>query len=208
MRKKIENPEKKTLRRYRFMCILSYMIMMLLLFQARDFIEAVFAKSDSYEIRYELAMDTVTNGQQVYKLYKNGEYMSDINPNQYERLDENGNMDIRYCVLMEEAKKLSYSLILGAMMLVVILIANSTGQGTPFTHENAKRIRLIGMLQFALAIVPGLVSFFMSFFKFEYAYAPLTLNGFYMFIIGFAIMVLAQVFDYGVKLQEDMDSIA
>jgi hypothetical protein len=37
---------------------------------------------------------------------------------------------------------------------------------------------------------------------------PLTLNGFYMLVIGFAIMVIAQVFDYGVKLQEDVDSIA
>ena len=208
MSKKIDRPEKKRLQRYHLVTGLATVIIILLLFQAEDFVKALIAKSDSYEIRYELAMDTVTNGQQVYKLYKNGEYMADVDPNQYERLDDNGNMDVRYCVLMEEAKRLTYSIILGAMMFVVMMIVISTGQGSPFTHENAKRIRLIGALQFALAIAPGLVPFLMSFFKFEYAYMPLTLNGFYMLVIGFAIMVIAQVFDYGVKLQEDVDSIA
>jgi hypothetical protein len=109
---------------------------------------------------------------------------------------------------MEEVKRLTYSIILGAMMLVVMVIVGSTGKGSPFTHSNAKCIRLIGALQFALAIVPGLVTFLMSFFKFEYAYLPFTLNGFYMLVVGFAIMVIAQVFDYGVKLQEDVDLIA
>ncbi|MBQ1850417.1 MAG: DUF2975 domain-containing protein [Lachnospiraceae bacterium] len=208
MSKKIDRPEKKRLQRYHLVTGLATVIIILLLFQVEDFVKALIAKSDSYEIRYELAMDTVTNGQQVYKLYKNGEYMADIDPNQYERLDDNGNMDVRYCVLMEEAKRLTYSIILGAMMLVVMVIVNSTGKGSPFTHSNTKRIRLIGALQFALAIVPGLVMFLMSFFKFEYAYLPFTLNGFYMLVVGFAIMVIAQVFDYGVKLQEDMDLIA
>ena len=208
MSKKIDRPEKKRLQRYHLVTGLATVIIILLLFQAEDFVKALIAKSDSYEIRYELAMDTVTNGQQVYKLYKNGEYMADVDPNQYERLDDNGNMDVRYCVLMEEAKRLTYSIILGAMMLVVMVIVGSTGMGSPFTHSNAKRIRLIGALQFALAIVPGLVTFLMSFFKFEYAYLPFTLNGFYMLVVGFAIMVIAQVFDYGVKLQEDVDLIA
>ncbi|MBQ2101498.1 MAG: DUF2975 domain-containing protein [Lachnospiraceae bacterium] len=208
MSKKIDRPEKKRLQRYHLVTGLATVIIILLLFQVEDFVKALIAKSDSYEIRYELAMDTVTNGQQVYKLYKNGEYMADVDPNQYERLDDNGNMDVRYCVLMEEAKRLTYSIILGAMMLVVMVIVGSTGKGSPFTHSNAKRIRLIGALQFALAIVPGLVMFLMSFFKFEYAYLPFTLNGFYMLVVGFAIMVIAQVFDYGVKLQEDVDLIA
>ncbi len=206
---KVKNSaEKKRMRRSNLAVGLSTVIVILLLFQVRDFVRAMVAKSDSYEIRYELASDTIGNGQQVYKLYKNGEYMSDIDVNQYELLDENGKTDVRFCVLMEEAKRLTYSIILGAMMFVVMMIVISTGQGSPFTHENAKRIRLIGALQFALAIAPGLVPFLMSFFKFEYAYMPLTLNGFYMLVIGFAIMVIAQVFDYGVKLQEDVDSIA
>ena len=185
----------------------AYVIVLLLMFQTRDFIGAIFAKDDSYEIRYEEPIG-VTNQQKIYMLYKNGQYVEDADLNRLCLLDDQGNTDIRYCVLIKEARRLSYSIILGAMMLVVILIANSASNGTPFTHKNAMRIRIIGGLQFALAVVPGLVAFLMNFFRFQYANLSLTLNGFYMFIIGFAIMVLAQVFDYGVKLQEYMDSIA
>lgn len=189
---------------------LAVIIVMMLLFQARDFIWAVITDSDNYEIRYE-AEDTLTNGQKLYRLYQNGEYVEDIDPNRYSLLDENGNPDIRYCVLMEEARNLSCSIILGTMMIIVILILNSTGAsaaGTPFTHQTAKRIRMIGCLQFALSIVPGLIPFLMCMFKFQYVHANFSMNDLYMFVIGFAIMVIAQVFDYGIKLQEDIDSIA
>ena len=98
--------------------------------------------------------------------------------------------------------------ILSSMLIIVIVIVNSTIEGAPFTRQNAKRVRLIGVLQLALAIVPGLVSLLMKFFKFEYANIQFHWTDFYMFIIAFAIMSLAQVFDYGVRLQEDVDSIA
>ena len=63
-------------------------------------------------------------------------------------------------------------------------------------------------MQLALAVVPGLIAFTMKFFKFEYSSLRFQWPGFFMFIIAFAIMTLANVFDYGVKLQEDIDSIA
>ena len=96
----------------------------------------------------------------------------------------------------------------GLGLIVVIIIVNDTIEGAPFNRKNVKRIRLIGALQIALAVVPGLAAFLMKFFKFEYGNFQLQWTGFYMFIIAFAIMSLAQVFDYGVKLQEDVDSIA
>ena len=185
----------------------SFFIAMLLLFQVQDFVEEIFTKRDAYEIRYEMPLG-VTNGQKVYVLYRNGKSFNDVDINEYMLLDENGETDLKYCALMHHAKNLSYSLILGAMMLVVILIANSAIESSPFTHKNVNRIRLIGALQFALAIVPGLVRFLMCFFRFQYVNASFSYNDLYMFAIGFAIMTLAQVFDYGVKLQEDVDSIA
>lgn len=203
----MDQKTKKRQKLIRFSTFVASVITILLLFQIRDFIEAAISKENDYEIRYEEPIG-VTNHQKVYRLYKNGEQMDDIDYNQYTLLDEKGNMDLRYCALMNEARNLAYSLILGVMMIFVILIANNAYQGTPFTHQNANFIRVIGGLQFALAIVPGLVVFLMNFFKFEYANLSLEWNGFYMFVIGFAIMVLAQVFDYGVRLQEDVDSIA
>ena len=76
-------------------------------------------------------------------------------------------------------------------------------------EENCvKRIRIIGILQLLLAIVPGMLAFVMKFIKFTYISTTLTLHDFYMFLIAFIIMMIAQIFDYGVKLQEDSDSIA
>lgn len=198
---------KRRVRRLQITSIISLAIVMMLIFRAKDFVTAVFSKSDSYEIRLEEESDT-EGRQQIYRLYKNGERMRDIDYNRYAVTDEKGNQDVRYCVLMEEAKNLSYAILLGAMLILAIVVAAASADGTPFTKKNAKRIRWIGVLQFGLAIIPGLVWFLMSFFRFEHTSIRLTMTSFYMFAIGVAVMILAQVFDHGVKLQEDVDSIA
>ncbi|MBP5461665.1 MAG: DUF2975 domain-containing protein [Lachnospiraceae bacterium] len=203
----MDKKSKKHLVFQQVCAIIAVAIILLLLFQAKDFVVAAVSGNDSYDVRLEEA-GKLENHQKVYQLFKNGEYYGDVDYNLYSLLDENGNTDYQYCHLISSARSLAFSVILGAMMLVVIVIVVSTSKGTPFTHKNANRIRLIGVLQFGLAIVPGLVKFLMTFFRFDYVSTPLTMEGFYMFVIGFAIMVIAQVFDHGVKLQEDIDSIA
>jgi len=203
----MDKKSKKHLVFQQVCAIIAVAIILLLLFQAKDFVVAAVSGDDSYDVRLEEA-GKLENHQKVYQLFKNGEYYGDVDYNLYSLLDENGNTDYQYCHLISSARSLAFSVILGAMMLVVIVIVVSTSKGTPFTHKNANRIRLIGVLQFGLAIVPGLVKFLMTFFRFDYVSTPLTMEGFYMFVIGFAIMVIAQVFDHGVRLQEDIDSIA
>lgn len=203
----MDKKSKKHLVFQQVCAIIAVAIILLLLFQTKDFVVAAVSGDDSYDVRLEEA-GKLENHQKVYQLFKNGEYYGDVDYNLYSLLDENGNTDYQYCHLISSARSLAFSVILGAMMLVVIVIVVSTSKGTPFTHKNANRIRLIGVLQFGLAIVPGLVKFLMTFFRFDYVSTPLTMEGFYMFVIGFAIMVIAQVFDHGVRLQEDIDSIA
>ena len=206
-RKNMDKATKKTLRFQQICAAIAFLIIFILLIQTKDFVTAALSKMDRFEVRLE-EIKEVSNHQKTYQLFKNEEYYGDVDINFYGLMDENENTDYWYCHLIESARSLAFSVILGAMMIVVIIIVMSASKGTPFTHRNANRIRLIGALQFALAIVPGLVKFLMTFFRFEYVSTPLTLNGFFMFVVGFAIMVIAQVFDYGVKLQEDVDSIA
>ena len=203
----MDKKSKKSLFFQQVCSAIALAIILLLLFQAKDFIVAAVSGNDSFDVRL-VEEDTLKNGQQVYRLFKNNEDYGDVDYNLYSLLDENGNTDYRYCHLIQSARSLAFCVILGAMMLVVIVMVMSASKGTPFTHKNANRIRLIGVLQFGLAIVPGLVKFVMTFVRFDYVSTPLTMEGFFMFVIGFAIMVIAQVFDYGVKLQEDIDSIA
>ena len=203
----MDKKAKKRVRLMQISAIISVAIILILGARTKDFVRAVLSDGDNFEVRLEEDTD-VTNHQQVYRLYKNNSYMGDIDYNRYSLLDKIGRTDIRYCVLIEEAKALTYSVLLGAMLIIAIVIAASSIDGTPFTRKNANRIRWIGVLQFGLAIVPGLVGFLMSFFRFEYTSLSFSVTQFYMFAIGVAIMILAQVFDHGVQLQEDVDSIA
>ena len=187
--------------------VISYVLTILLFFMAHDLIVTVVADSASYEVRYE-AEETLENGQMVYRLYRDGEYMNDVDPNRYYLLDSEGNTDFRYCALTEDAGSLAYAAILGAMLMLVVRIIESTQRGTPFTKANVRRIRTISLLQLALAIVPGAVKLIMTLVRLDYASRTFSLNSFYMFIIAFIIAMIAQAFDYGVKLQDDSDSIA
>lgn len=202
-----ESKLKVRRKKVRIMQALITFLVLIMMFSLQDFFRDLTSKNATYEIRYEMPFG-VTNGQHVYELFKNGELVCDVDYNEFNLLDENGNMDIWYCLMIQDVRNLCYVIILSAMMIVVIIIVNDTIEGAPFNRENVRRIRLIGALQIALAIVPGLVAFLMKFFKFEYGNLRFQWTGFYMFIIAFAIMSLAQVFDYGVKLQDDVDSIA
>lgn len=189
-------------------CIfLAYFFIMLLLFRIEDFIGTAISSQETFDVRYETE-DTLSNNQKIYRLYKNGEYYMDVDYNEFSLLDDEGTMNYKYCALILEAKSLCYSILLSIMLVMGVLVAYSTTKGTPFTKENVKRIRIIGILQLLLAIVPGMLAFVMKFIKFTYISTTLTLHDFYMILIAFIIMMIAQIFDYGVKLQEDSDSIA
>lgn len=198
---------KKSIRMTRICSCFSFLLTILLLFAVQDFIVTAVSQDASYEVRYEQE-ETLENGQMVYRLYKDGVYMDDVDPNKYYLLDSEGHTDFRYCMLIDDASNLSYAVILGAMLMLVIKIIDSTQRGTPFTKDNVKRIRAISLLQLALAVVPGTVKLIMTLVRFDYASSTFSIGGFYMFIIAFVIAMIAQVFDYGVKLQEDSDSIA
>ena len=198
---------KKSIRMTRICSCFSFLLTILLLFAVQDFIVTAVSASGNYEVRHELE-DTLGNGQMVYRLYKDGEYMGDVNYNEFYLLDSEGNTDFRYCTLIENTGDLTYAVILGAMLMLVIKIIDSTQRGTPFTKANVKRIRAISLLQLALAVVPGTVQLIMTFVRFDYASSTFSIGSFYMFIIAFVIAMIAQAFDYGVKLQEDSDSIA
>lgn len=198
---------KKSARMTRICQFFSFFLTFLLFTMVHDFVVTVVSQDVSYEVRYEQE-ETLDNGQMVYRLYKDGVYMEDVDPNKYYLLDSEGNTDFRYCMLIDNAADLSYAVILGAMLMLVIKIIDRTAAGTPFTKANVKRIRAISLLQLALAVVPGTVRLIMTIVRFSYASSTFSMSWLYMFIIAFVIAMIAQVFDYGVKLQEDSDSIA
>lgn len=198
---------KKAVPRYYFSTMIAYFFIILLIFHARDFINAVRTDKYSYELKYQ-SVETTENGQEIWQLFRNGEYFADVNPNDYALLDSSGTTDLKYCALMYEARNLAYSAILTAMIVLVLLIAESSKHHTPFTRKNAKRIKAIGYLQFSLAIVPGLIEFILKSAKFEYIYLHPRIESLYMLVIGFVILMIGRIFTQGVSLQEENDLIA
>lgn len=211
--------KQKDTKRLLSLMIIPYMLVMITFFYGFDLIKDLTADKNSYEIRYqedviysdadggEEKMD-FTGGQKIYMLYRDGEYQYDVDINEFDMLDDDGNTDYRYCAIIREVRSFSYTVILFAMITVIVFIVRSIKDGTPFTKANAKRIKALGILQFCLAVLPGLVEFLMKFFRFSHIRSTFGIEALYMFIIAFVIMFIGQVFDYGVKLQEDNDLIA
>ena len=187
--------------------IITLFFVLVLLQAAKDIVIQAISDTSEYEVK-QIQMEELGNGQQVWALFKDGEYYKDVDYNEYCALDSEGNTDYGYCLLTNNVKGLIYAVILCSMMVLGMLIAYNAEQGTPFTKKNVNMIRAIGFLQLALTVLPGMAGFVMRFIRFDYVSSGFSMNSVYMFLIACVIMLIAQVFDYGVKLQEDSDSIA
>lgn len=189
--------------------LIAYIFIALLGFHTKDFFTAIIKDQDSYELRFQQPVNAEDEkAPKVWQLYRNGEFLEFVSPNDYILQDKNGNIDLKYSAVIYEAKGLIYSAILTAMLVLVLVIAASCKEHTPFTRSNAKRIKAIAILQFSLAIVPGLFESIMKLAKYDYTLSPPHMESLYMLIIGFAILMIGKVFDRGVSLQEENDLIA
>ncbi len=212
--------EKNTITKKTFLTEAAILMAAILaFFMTKDFISNLVTDKNQYEVRYEVeetlsdTSDDDSNRdtgetQKLYRLYKNGEYIKDIDINKYSYVDDNGNTDYKYCALIEDAHALISTLLLAAMIVLGVLIVRESSDKTPFTKSNVNRIKAISILQLLYAVLPGMVSCVMTFFKFSYYNGGFDIRWFYMLIISFVTALIANVFQYGVRLQEDSDSIA
>ena len=204
--KKKTDPESIKRKRLRLITAFSTAVILLILFSLQDLIKDVRTDASAFEIRYE-ADETFPQTGKIYTLYADGEYWGEIDQNRFCLLDENGYTDYKYCVLMEDASRLCYITILCIMLYLVLLIAKDSLEKTPFTRKNIRMVKAIAILQLLLGIIPGAVRDVMSMVKFDYSSALLDEKWFYMVVIAFVIGSIAYVFEKGLDLQEDVDSI-
>jgi hypothetical protein len=178
----------------------------MILFSLQSLIGDVRTKASAFEICYE-TNETFPQAGKTYTLYADGEYWGEIDQNRFCMLNENGRTDYKYCVLMEDASRLAYIFILCSMLLLVLLIVKDSLEKTPFTRKNIRIVKAISILQLLLGIIPGTVRTVMSQLRFGYSFALLDEKWVYMIIIAFIIGSIAYVFEKGLDLQEDVDSI-
>lgn len=172
----------------------------------KSFVTTLESNNDSYEIRYEKD-DSVESEQKLYRLYKNGEYWKDVDVNKYNLIDEKGNTDYKYCVLMDEVYGLTGHVLVAVMLFLAVLMGCYSGV-TPFNKNNVMLIRTISILMLLYAVLPGTIKVIMTLIRFSYCSGTFDLKFMYMIWVSLAVAIISHVFSYGVKLQEDNDSIA
>ena len=184
-----------------------FMLVMIVFFALQNLVSDIMTDSSAYEVRFEEDETFATHGK-LYRLYVGDKEYGEIDYNRYNITDDNGNTDYKYCTLIEDAARPTYTLILSAMLLIVVNIARDSAESTPFTQQNINRVKKIALLQLLLAFLPGMVRMVMSFIRFNYYHSTFDITSWYLFAISAVIAMIAYIFQRGLALQEDVDSIA
>ena len=183
-----------------------FMLAAIVFFTLYTLIIDAITPASAYEVRFE-SESINPNAGKFYRLYIDDEYNYDVDYNRYSLTDDAGNTDYKYCTLIEDAARLTYTLILSGMLLIVIFIAKDSMNATPFTMKNINRVKAISLLQLLLGVLPGAVRMLMSFFRFSYYSSTFDISSWYMFAIAAVIAMIAFIFQKGLDLQEDVNSI-
>ena len=197
--------DKKRRRTLNIANAFALMLAIMVFFSLYSLIIDAITDSSAYEVRFENDETFATQGK-IYRLYVAGDEYGNIDYNKYSLTDDNGNTDYKYCTLIEDASRLTYTVILCAMLYVMIVIAKKSVDSTPFTKENINRVKLISLLQLLLAVLPGTVRVIMSFIRFNYYSSTFDITSWYLFAISAVIALIAFIFQKGLDLQEDVNS--
>ena len=118
--------------------------------------------------------------------------------------DANGNYDVTSLTMFSFAALQVFALMALILRNVSCILRNTYG-GTPFTTENVRRMKMVGIFTMAIAAA-GVTVGCVATLVFELYTSDLSVD-YYSLIIGLVILCLTQVFARGVKLEEDVDGL-
>jgi|GEM_PF-2437568 hypothetical protein len=171
-----------------------------------DLFSSATKSKESYNTKYT---DEDTFGNKQYYLYVDGVQKEPVDINEYGRLDENGDTNYKYCYLIECVTYIvSIILVMGIFITLLIMLHDVTKVGKPFNMKNVRLMQLISILVMIFAVTPGMVKLTFTFILFLNAEWRISGTHLFILLFGFAIGVIAEMFKYGYKLQDDMDLIA
>ena len=148
-------------------------------------------------------------GFEEMNLYIDGEESHTIYTNYYLLENEDGNTDYRAMAMIDVCESaVRYMIVAAIMVLVYFLFCGCKKMQTPFTRRSVWLLRWIGILIMAVVLLPELICMVMSTCMFSYAMAEFSSLHFCVAMLGGVFFMIAEVFKYGVVLQEDSDSIA
>ena len=184
-------------------CILCGLVILFHLNQINQYSQM---NNSSFEVK--LGPTDTTNNTYNYYLYIDGEQYYPVDYNNYGRLDENGNMNIKANIIIDHLNGIVKSILIEIILVLLYGMLTEVKKGiTPFSMRNVCRLRIIAFLSFFVALLPVAVTIISSMIVFQYLTVEFSSLNFYIIFIGVVFGIISEIFKYGCVLQEDIDQI-
>ncbi len=163
--------------------------------------------SSSFEVKIAHT-DTVNNTNNYY-LYIDGEQYYPVDYNNYGRLDDTGNTNVKANIIMDNVNRIVRSVLMEIIFILLYTMLSRIKSGlTPFSRNSVSILRRVAIVSFLLALLPKIVDIVGSMIIFQYITISFSSLNFYIISIGIVFGILSEIFKFGCELQEDINQIA
>lgn len=163
--------------------------------------------SSSFEVK--LAPTDTVNNTNNYYLYIDGEQYYPVDFNNYGRLDNSGNTNVKANIILDKVNGIVRSVLMEIIFILLYTMLSRVKNGlTPFSRKCVSILRSVAIFSFLLALLPKVVDIAGSMIIFQYITISFSSLNFYIVSIGVVFGILSEIFKFGCELQEDIDQIA
>ena len=186
-----------------FIRVLLFLMISVATYTLGDIVNYSLKSAESFEVK--MVDDGIFKG--YYCLYIDGENYDTVDYNEYlSSVDENGNTNIKMCIIAQEVGTLVKIIFMGIIFNFAYLILDNIFE--PFSKKNIMRLRIMAVLTMLLALMPAII---MNSIKMIYFYninIGFSQINFFVMMTGVLLGVISEVFKYGHELQEEIEQIA
>lgn len=185
---------------------LSIIIGVFVIINAVDVIMCLSKDQSAFQIKLT---DTGVNHSQEYCLYIDGKKSDSIDYNDYALYTFDGETNYKAATIINKIQNICNLIIVDIILILLFRLFTVVKNGkTPFVKTSVTFLRAIACFCIALAVLSPIIGFCARFITFGYAVGSLETINFYIIITGCVFLMIAEIFNYGIILQEDSDSIA
>ncbi len=148
------------------------------------------------------------NGTESTWLMLDGEQHAPIEPHEYTTRPD-GKTVYKEHLMIDQGVELGKDLIILAILVLLFAMSCGYSKGkSPFNMRSVIFLRIIAVLTLCLALVPEWVGMKIHASLTGSAVTEIDTVEFYMMALALAVGMIAEIFRYGIAVQEDSDSIA
>lgn len=168
-----------------------------------------YSRMDSSSFEVKLAPTHTVNNTNNYYLYIEDEQYYPVDYNIYGRLDETGNTNVKANIILDKVKGIIRSVLMEIIFILLYLMLSQVKKGVvPFSKNSVSLLRKVAIFSLLLAVLPSIADIVGSIVIFQFITIDFSSLNFYIILIGVVFGILSEIFDFGFKLQEELDQIA